>query len=129
MARRLIEARYTGRAFRPMTVRTVMLNATRDIELAAADYALWRVKSYNAADFKRPTGAYKSRLHVERRSLHPIVTDSGVIYGPWLEGVGRRNAATRFKGYHHWRRATQDLQRAITRIAEQVLTRALRGLS
>jgi hypothetical protein len=37
--------------------------------------------------------------------------DSGVVYGPWLEGVGRRNKVSRFKGYSSFRKSLQDLEK------------------
>ena len=41
-----------------------------------------------------------------------MVHDSGLVYGPWLEGVGSRNApVTRFKGYSMFRKVAQQLER------------------
>jgi hypothetical protein len=52
------------------------------------------------------------------------VHDDGVIYGPWLEGTGSRNApVTRFPGYGSFRRASQQLDREIGGIADRILTR------
>lgn len=43
-------------------------------------------------------------------SLHGRVHWNSLIYGPWLEGVGSRNATTRFKGYFVFRQATTKLR-------------------
>ncbi len=58
------------------------------------------------------TGHYRRSVHGEMvKSLHGVIHDSNVIYGPWLEGVSSRNQTTRFKGYAMFRKAYQRLQR------------------
>jgi hypothetical protein len=47
-----------------------------------------------------------------------VVTTSLATYGPWLEGVGSRNLTTRFKGYHGFRKAGQELERAAQNVAD-----------
>jgi hypothetical protein len=56
-------------------------------------------------------GLYESSIHTERATVdHLIITDTPVVYGPWLEGVGSRNfPATRFRGYHTFRKITRRL--------------------
>lgn len=128
MAASLITMRRQGPIFRPSAVRAFQDGVKREVEVAVAEYALWRVKAYNAADFKNPTGHYRSRLHVVRRGKIEV-NDSGSVYGPWLEGTGSRNKKTRFKGYWHWRRATRDVERAAVRIANQTVQRSIRRIS
>jgi hypothetical protein len=41
---------------------------------------------------QHPTGYYQSKITVERAGTGYRVTDQGVVYGPWLEGTGSRNA-------------------------------------
>lgn len=68
------------------------------------------------------------RLRVVARPDPPgwKITDQGVIYGPWLEGTGSRNApVTRFKGYHTFRFVTSDLQGRATMIADGVFVEYL----
>lgn len=60
---------------------------------------------------RAPTGHYESRIQVERAGSDRAVTDGGIIYGPWLEGVSERNHTTRFKGYATFRRTTGELDR------------------
>lgn len=75
------------------------------------------------------TGHYARSVHGEvTGSLHGIVHDSRVVYGPWLEGVSNRNRTTRFKGYAMFRRAAQQLQRNIGRIAQTAIDRLTRSL-
>ncbi len=77
-----------------------------------------------------PTGAYKSRIRPGRKDPSRYeVTDGGSVYGPWLAGVGSRNQTSRFKGYAHWRRATQKLQRNATKIVQPVTTRQVRKMN
>lgn len=67
---------------------------------------------------QNPTGFYRSQISsivrtgVGRTLPDVAVHDSGVIYGPWLAGTGSRNApVTRFRGYTHWRKATQRIEK------------------
>jgi hypothetical protein len=70
---------------------------------------------------KHPTGYYESRIQVERGH---VVTDGGVVYGPWLAGTGSRNfPVTRFQGYPHWLRAIARLRERKQGIAERLLRR------
>ena len=73
--------------------------------------------------FRNPTGAYASRITTNRMGDRALVTDQNSVYGPWLEGVGSRNATTRFKGYHLWRKATQQAQRQAPGVARRLLPR------
>lgn len=69
--------------------------------------------------FRQPTGYYER--HIVNRDLgsRHIISDSDVVYGPWLEGVGSRNyPRTRFKGYSIMRRTTRDMnERAASLVA------------
>ena len=58
-----------------------------------------------------------------------VVHDRRIIYGPWLEGVGSRNATTRFKGYSSFRRAFQELERQAPRLVEQDVRRLIAKLN
>lgn len=74
------------------------------------------------ASLKHPTGAYESRVTVDRAFTDRAdVTDQGVVYGPWLEGVSSRNTNTRFKGYQSFRRATQLVNSRVEAICAPVV--------
>jgi hypothetical protein len=73
--------------------------------------------------FKHPTGHYASMITTRVQGEQALVTDSNAVYGPWLEGVGSRNATTRFKGYHFWRKAGQQAQRQAQPVAQRILSR------
>jgi hypothetical protein len=68
------------------------------------------VRSRLGEVLQNPTGYYESRITSEVSALGARVTDGGVIYGPWLEGVGSRNQTTRFKGYATFRKTRQELE-------------------
>lgn len=75
-----------------------------------------------AGVFAHPTGAYASRVVTERATANRwLVHDSNMVYGPWLEGVSSRNAATRFKGYRHWRATTQQADAEAAAIGRNAL--------
>lgn len=55
------------------------------------------------------------------RAAEQVVTTDLASYGPWLEGSGSRNETTRFKGYHGFRMAGQELDGEAGRIAEETI--------
>jgi hypothetical protein len=76
--------------------------------------------------FKHPTGYYRSQIAVRGRTPNSAtVDDGGVIYGPWLEGVGSRNAKTRFKGYKLWLKATSKLKVEAVSIAKAAVSQLI----
>ena len=74
---------------------------------------------------KHPTGYYKGHIQTTNKSDTNLVNDGGVVYGPWLEGVGSRNSRSRFKGYSTFRRIGQKLQDEANAEAEKVLPKYL----
>jgi hypothetical protein len=65
------------------------------------------VVSYSKSSFKNVTPYYWNQIRaVPAGGGAWDVDDGGVIYGPWLEGVGSRNRARPgFPGYHMFQRA------------------------
>jgi hypothetical protein len=103
-------------------VREFLTESTRQ----AADEGVALVRTNLGRVLKHPTGYYASRVRADQVSGGRVrVWDSGVVYGPWLEGVGERNRTTRFKGYATFRRTTQQLQARAGGIAQAVLRRYL----
>lgn len=80
-----------------------------------------RVEILHRANFRQPTPWYWNQVHAKARAGYHVVTDGGVIYGPWLEGTGERNKSTRFKGYFSMRTAAQSLRTSIPVIVEPVV--------
>jgi hypothetical protein len=113
---------FDGRAH--AAVRDLLADAER--EVAAQGYA--DVMQNLDRAIQNPTPYYETQVTTERRGDHMVVTDRGVIYGPWLEGVGSRNRTTRFKGYFSFRRGVQQLREQTPAIVQAVLRRHLNRL-
>jgi hypothetical protein len=81
-------------------VDAMMVSAVAEV----ADYAKYEVLTQLGKVLVNPTGYYESQIADTPVTpfLHRI-HDSGVVYGPWLEGISSRNQTTRFKGYHTFR--------------------------
>jgi hypothetical protein len=76
--------------------------------------------------FRDPTPYYWTRVTTAHPAyLTAIVHDTGIVYGPWLEGVGSRNATSRFKGYRHWRQTRQAIDGMVPTIVEPVVSHHL----
>jgi len=52
-----------------------------------------------------------------------LITDGGVVYGPWLEGISSRNMTTRFKGYMTFRKTSQELEKKSREVFNKYLRR------
>ncbi len=100
-----------------------------DIIEATAQEAFEQVGAALNVVLRNPTGFYQSRIRIKRTRGLAVVDDSGVVYGPWLAGVSSRNQTTRFKGYTHWRQATQRTERRVTRIADPIVRRHVKAMN
>jgi hypothetical protein len=56
------------------------------------------------------TGHYRRSISTTFKNLGAIISDGGVVYGPWLEGISSRNKTSRFPGYASFRRTGQWLE-------------------
>lgn len=90
-------------------------------EDALAREGVAEVRTVLASSLRNPTGFYESRIRTDFVRGDHVVDDSGVVYGPWLEGVTSANQTTGFRGYQQFRRATQALQSRAAQVAERVL--------
>lgn len=91
-----------------------------------SEFAEEHVLGLMGVAFRHPTGYYESNVKTERAGDVARVHDSGIVYGPWLEGVGSRNSpVTRFPGYFHWRRTKALLVLRAPVMAERLLQRYL----
>jgi hypothetical protein len=78
-------------------------------EVAAQGYS--DVMHHLNRSIRHPTPYYETQITVTADPPDvKRINDRGVIYGPWLEGVGSRNRTTRFKGYFSFRRALNQLR-------------------
>lgn len=88
-----------------------------ELEREVADEGVALVRQRLDQVLRRPTGYYRSRV----TAANGRVTDSNVVYGPWLEGVSSRNRSSRFRGYATFRKTTQELDRRVPELAQRVL--------
>lgn len=101
-------------------------DCTRDIGDRVVDYALQAVQQNLDGSIRHPTPYYETQINIRGRSTDTrVVNDRGVIYGPWLEGTGSRNATTRFKGYASFRKAHQRTVAAVPGLSGVVIKRYL----
>ena len=75
-------------------------------------------RAVTTADASRVYQTGKYSLPVAVMPSETVVTSDLATYGPWLEGTGSRNETTRFKGYHSFRLAAQQLDARARAIAE-----------
>jgi hypothetical protein len=95
-----------------------------------AEFAEEHVLLLMGMAFREPTGYYESHIITERASADVSrVHDQGVVYGPWLEGVGSRNSpVTRFPGYWHWKRTKSLVAARAPEMAQRILQPYLRRM-
>ncbi len=94
-----------------------------DAALTVAEEGEELVRQRLTLSIRNRTGNYESSIRTVPADAMATVDDSGVVYGPWLEGTGSRNRTTRFKGYRSFRIATQLLAGRAGAIASRVLPR------
>lgn len=123
----MAEVELRGPLFDARAARVVdaMLNDAAD---AVAQRAQNDVRDTIQSRAVRRTGNYERHVKIDRQGNDRQVNDGGIVYGPWLEGVSRRNYSTRFRGFSQFRRATQRLAGRTGEIAEPAVRRHLGGL-
>jgi hypothetical protein len=101
--------------------------ACREIERKTATFGAAIIRAKMDRTFQVQTPYYRL-MNVATQSGPSgwKIHDQGVIYGPWLEGVGSRNRTTRFKGYAIYRKSVAEIQRHMDNIAEIEIEDALR---
>lgn len=98
---------------------------SKDLEKETADELVKLIKSELNRVLKTQTPYYRTKIKRERNKA----TDSGVVYGPWLEGTGSRNyPVTRFRGYHTFSRMQRVVEAELPRITKRVEKRWIRKL-
>lgn len=108
---------------RDEAMKQICEQVEEDVAQAGYGYALANL----IGSIRHPTPYYWTRGIVRNNPAGPgkSVFDNWVIYGPWLEGNGSRNATTRFKGYASYRRAAQTLERTGGPIAEIAISKKI----
>lgn len=119
MARSDVDVRESGPLFNGTAARAARAGAAQVAdEVAEAGADMLRDAT---SVFRQPTGHYKGSVRTDRARDRAVITDGGIVYGPWLEGSADRNKGSSFKGYRIWRRTRQRLDRAARPIAETAM--------
>ncbi len=112
-----------GPFFAP-NIDAVVDAGVKSLERKIANEGERRIGNYMRRFFRHPTPRYWLHVLAKPRADYHVVTDGGIVYGPWLAGIGSRNRTTRFKGYKHWRLTVQELnsKRAMAFIVDPVIS-------
>ena len=108
----------TGPLFKgtaPQLLRQITHDAVKELTEAGESFLLLRLRPRSSGVYKtaqeagkdKSTGNYRRNIQSAVKNLSGELSDGGVVYGPWLEGVSSRNRSTRFKGYFSFRKAKQ----------------------
>jgi len=77
-----------------------------------------------AAPGQASTGNYLRNIEGITDNLSGLIHDNEVVYGPWLEGTGSRNAPrTSFKGYASFRKTADQLEKEASNILQRHVKR------
>jgi len=101
---------------------------TRELEHQVAQRGEQLIRTQLGHVLRHPTGRYMSSISVQHKFGDSVVTDSGIVYGPWLEGTGSRNRTTRFKGYATFRRMRHQLDSEAESIGNRLMHHYLRRM-
>jgi len=116
-----VDIKQKGTIFSASATQAAAARMVVSINDALAQEALQRIMQRLGQVLQHPTGYYESKVVVDRRQTYRGVSDSGVIYGGWLEGVGSRNKLTRFKGYSTFRIVKQSMQKDKAKLAQPLV--------
>jgi hypothetical protein len=111
------------------TAVTAVQQAQVAIEDAIAARGVQLVRQRLSSVLQHPSGRYERSIRVDRQQDDRMVTDGGMVYGPWLEGTSSRNNTTRFKGYRTFRQTVQVLDQMVPDIAQRELPKYLGRMS
>lgn len=118
-----------GKLFKDMERAHISQQMQEELSEALAQYGLYLLLMRLHDVLQHPTGYYESRIQIERMQTERMLTDGGIIYGPWLEGTSERNRATRFKGYHSFRTAVKQLDQKKVEIGTPIVAKYAEELS
>lgn len=129
LVRMNVSVQMKGAIFNAARTKAAGTRFTTHMNDTLAEEGVRRVKARLETVLRKPTGYYESRIAVDRRSQFRGITDSGVLYGGWLEGVDSRNRTTRFKGYRTFRIVKQGLARDKGRIVAPLVAAYVQELN
>jgi len=97
-----------------------MAGMVDEMQYVVASQGLANVQMFLDRSIQHPTPYYETQVTVQRMAEDVVVHDRGIVYGPWLE-TGR--STTRFRGYHSFRRAVDQLRGQIPQLIGHVAAR------
>lgn len=109
---------YDGPLFNGRAIK-IFDDFAKDAENDIAKAALRGIKRRFHVKFRHPTGRYESNVKISSAGEGTQINDGGIVYGPWLEGIGKKNRTTRFKGYHSFEEAANEIDGRAEDIAER----------
>lgn len=118
-----------GAVFNASATKAAGQRMTTQINDLLAQEGVRRIKQRLKKVLQHPTGFYESRIQVTRGTQSRGISDGGVVYGGWLEGVDARNKTTRFKGYRTFRIIQQELAREKEAIAEPAVRKYVQEMN
>jgi hypothetical protein len=124
-----VKVEQKGTIFNASATKAAGQRMTTRVNDLLAQEGVRRVKDRLDVVLQNPTGFYRSRIQVDRRSQYRGISDGGVVYGGWLEGVDSRNRTTRFKGYRTFRIVKQSIDRDKETLVAPVIAQYVRELN
>lgn len=124
-----VSARHKGALFSAGATQAAGRRLVTGMNDLLAQEGVRRVKARLRQVLQNPTGYYESRIQVDRRGDYRGISDGGVVYGGWLEGVDSRNKTTRFKGYRTFRIVRQDMNKDKERIVSPLMAQYIREMN
>mgnify|MGYP005821522085 CR=1 FL=1 len=122
---------FDGRA--PHLLKDVMSGAVKELiedgesilgqKLRPASAGVYEGSLVGGTRVQTSTGNYRRNISTRITELNGLITDGGVVYGPWLEGISSRNMTTRFKGYMTFRKTSQELEKKSREVFNKYLRR------
>lgn len=122
-----ISTKLLGPLFSGLLQRRIVM-AEEDIEKKIAVRGAQKLRARLNNVLKKQTPIYRFKVKANPEPPGWAIHDQGMIYGPWLEGTGSRNATTRFKGYRTFRIITQELNAEAPEIANGVVAKWMGGM-
>lgn len=108
---------------------SIVVRSARDMEEHLAEVGADMVRTELMHVLRRETPYYRTQITTTEMYGRHVITDGGVVYGPWLEGTSERNKTTRFKGYATFRRMAQKLDADSVNIVREQVFRMVRELN
>jgi len=123
----MTEVRFSGPLF-DGSAEAILRHGVEQARIEFAEEAKRSVELETGV-FRNPTGRYKSLIHIVQEGFTSRILPGRLPYVRWLEGTSRRNQTTRFKGYHVFRKAFQQVEARAESFFESALEPVIRRLN